>query len=58
MTVQAHIASLEKKHEGLEDELQSVLASPSTDDQAIAHLKRRKLRIKDELERLKGSTRH
>ncbi|MGE7367693.1 YdcH family protein [Neorhizobium sp. NPDC001467] len=58
MTVQAHIASLEKKHEVLEDELQSVLASPSTDDQEIADLKRRKLRIKDELERLKGSTRH
>lgn len=58
MTVQAHIASLEKKHGALEDELQSVLASPSTDDQEIVELKRRKLRIKDELERLKGSTRH
>jgi len=58
MTVQAHIASLEKKHGALEDELQSVLASPSTDNQEIVDLKRRKLRIKDELERLKGSTRH
>lgn len=58
MTVQAHIASLEKKHGALEDELQSVLASPSTEDQEIVVLKRRKLRIKDELERLRGSTRH
>lgn len=57
MTIQAHIASLEKKHGALEEELQSVLASPSSDDTHIADLKRRKLRLKDELERLK-STRH
>jgi hypothetical protein len=58
MTVQAHIASLEKKHGDLEAELQSVLASPSADDREIAELKRRKLRIKDEVERLKTDTRH
>ncbi|MBB6508313.1 hypothetical protein F4695_001662 [Rhizobium soli] len=58
MTVQAHIASLEKKHGDLEEELQSVLASPSADDRKIAELKRRKLRIKDEVERLKTDTRH
>lgn len=57
MTIQAHIASLEKKHGALEEELQSVLASPSSDDVEIADLKRRKLRLKDELERLK-KTRH
>lgn len=58
MTVQAHIASLEKKHGALEEELQTVLASPSADDREIAELKRRKLRIKDEMQRLKASTRH
>ncbi|MCB5203878.1 DUF465 domain-containing protein [Neorhizobium sp. T786] len=58
MTIQAHIASLEKKHGALEEELQSVLASPSTDDRKIADIKRRKLRLKDELQRLKASTRH
>ena len=58
MTVQAHIASLEKKHGALEEELQDIIASPSSDDHAIAELKRRKLRLKDELERLKKSTRH
>ncbi|WP_137133541.1 DUF465 domain-containing protein [Rhizobium sp. FKY42] len=57
MTIQAHIASLEKKHGALEEELQSVLASPSSDDTEIARLKRRKLRLKDELERLK-KTKH
>ena len=58
MTVQAHIASLEKKHGDLEQELQSILASPSADDREIAELKRRKLRLKDEMQRLKASTRH
>lgn len=58
MTIQAHIASLEKKHGDLEEELQVVLASPSSDDQLIAELKRRKLRIKDKMQRLKETTRH
>lgn len=58
MTIQAHITSLEKKHGALEEELQTVLASPSVDDHQIADLKRRKLRLKDELQRLRGSTRH
>ncbi|KGD92064.1 DUF465 domain-containing protein [Rhizobium sp. YS-1r] len=58
MTVQAHIASLEKKHGALEEELQTILASPSSDDRQIADIKRRKLRIKDEMQRLKASTRH
>jgi hypothetical protein len=58
MTVQAHIASLEKKHGALEEELQVILASPSADDREIAELKRRKLRIKDQMQRLKASTRH
>jgi hypothetical protein len=58
MTVQAHIASLEKKHVALEEELQNILASPSSDDREIAEVKRRKLRIKDQVQRLKASTRH
>lgn len=58
MTIQAHLASLEKKHGALEEELHLALTSPSVDDQEIADLKRRKLRIKDEMERLKASTKH
>ncbi|KKX30432.1 MULTISPECIES: DUF465 domain-containing protein [unclassified Rhizobium] len=58
MTIQAHLASLEKKHSALEEELQSVLSSPSSDDQQIAAIKRRKLLLKDEMERLRSKTRH
>jgi hypothetical protein len=58
MTIQAHIASLEKKHGDLEEELQTILSSPSADDREIAEVKRRKLRLKDEMQRLKADTRH
>lgn len=58
MTIQAHIASLEKKHGALEEELETVLASPSSDDRQIVDLKRKKLRLKDEMQRLQASTTH
>ncbi|PKA41668.1 DUF465 domain-containing protein [Rhizobium sullae] len=55
MTVQAHLESLEKKHVALEEELHSLMVSPSRKDTEIADCKRRKLRIKDEIQRLKSS---
>ncbi len=58
MTVQAHIESLEKKHGALEEELQTIIASPSSNDLEIVELKRRKLRLKDQLEQLRKTTRH
>ncbi|MGL3607106.1 YdcH family protein [Rhizobium sp. G187] len=58
MTIQAHLDSLQKKHGAIEEKLHDALASPSTDDQQIAELKRLKLRLKDEMERLRASTRH
>ena len=57
MTIEAHLATLEQKHGALEEELHVALSRPSSEDQAISEIKRRKLRIKDEIERLK-SMRH
>jgi len=54
MTVEAHLESLQKKHVALEEELHTAIASPSADDAEIAEIKRRKLRIKDEIQRLKS----
>ena len=54
MTIEAHLATLEKKHFALEEELHAALNQPSSEDQAIADIKRRKLRIKDEIERLRA----
>ncbi|ACP26574.1 MULTISPECIES: YdcH family protein [Sinorhizobium] len=56
MTIEAHLATLEKKHGALEEELHEALNSPSCEDELISELKRRKLRIKDEIERLRSST--
>ena len=56
MAIQAHLAELERKHRILVSELHDALRHLSTDDTRIAELKRRKLMLKDEIERLKFST--
>ena len=47
-----HIANLERRQQALEDELSKALLQYSIDDLLIADLKRRKLILRDELERL------
>jgi len=53
MTMQAHLSELERKHRALEDEIADAMNHPSSDDLRIAELKRKKLRVKDEMERLR-----
>lgn len=55
MTMQAHLSELERKHRALEDEIAEAMTHPSTDDLKIAELKRKKLLVKDEIERLRGA---
>lgn len=52
MTIQAHLAELERRHRALEDEIAEAMAHPSIDGLKIAELKRRKLQVKDEIARL------
>ena len=56
MAIQAHLAELERKHEVLENQLHDALNHLSTDDITILELKRRKLQVKDEIERLRSTT--
>ena len=58
MSLASHLAELERKHGDLEREIDEAMAHPSYDDLEIARLKRRKLAIKDEIEKLKLPTRH
>ncbi|MCK0208091.1 DUF465 domain-containing protein [Starkeya koreensis] len=58
MTMQAHVAELERRHQALERQLREEVARPSADDVRIADIKRRKLLLKDEITRLKGTTLH
>jgi hypothetical protein len=53
MALQAHLVELERKHKSLENELHEALIHLSTDDLQIAELKRRKLMVKDQIERLR-----
>jgi hypothetical protein len=53
MSMQSHLAELEKRHQALEDEINECLMHPATDDLTIVELKRRKLQVKEEIERLR-----
>ena len=53
MTMQAHLSELERKHRALENEIAEAMVHPSSDDLKIAELKRKKLLVRDEIERLR-----
>jgi hypothetical protein len=53
MTMQAHLAELERKHQALEIEIAEELTHPSSNGLRVAELKRRKLQVKDEIERIR-----
>ncbi len=53
MALDAHIQSLEQKHQQLEDRLEELIASPSTGSIEVKDVKRQKLQIKDEIYRLR-----
>jgi hypothetical protein len=54
MSLQAHLSELNAKHQALETQIEEALLHPSVDDLRIAELKRKKLRIKDEITRLEA----
>jgi hypothetical protein len=53
MSIETHLAELERRHRALDEELSEALAHPSTDALKIAELKRHKLQVKDEIARLR-----
>jgi hypothetical protein len=52
MSIEAHLAELERRHRALEAQISEARAHPSIDDLEIVELKRRKLLVKDEIARL------
>ena len=50
-----HIQELSEKHKRLEQMIETELSHPDWDDVRVSALKKEKLRIKDELERLRNS---
>lgn len=59
MSIESHLAELQRRHAALEAEIRDALAHPSVDSLEVAELKRRKLLLKDEINRLRtGVTVH
>lgn len=52
MSVESHLAELQRRHEALKKEIEEATTHPGTDDLDITEMKRRKLQIKDEIARL------
>jgi len=53
MAVEAHIQELTDKHQKLQELIESEMAHSAWDELRVAALKKEKLRLKDELERLR-----
>ncbi len=53
MALKAHLQSLNQRHQELETLLTTELKYPHPDDTRLIELKRLKLRIKDQIERLR-----
>ena len=55
MALQGHINHLSNQHRKIDDIIESEMANPDWDEIRVAALKKQKLRIKDELERLRAA---
>ncbi len=52
MSLSSHLQELKKKHQALSDQVEEVQRAPGTDDLQIAELKKQKLRLKEEIEKV------
>ena len=55
MSLQAHLSELERRHQALEREIQFEKVHPASSELKLAELKRKKLHLKDEIQRLRHS---
>jgi len=55
MSLANHLEELQRRHGDIEREIDEVMLHPSVDDLEIVNLKRRKLALKDEIEKLRAS---
>jgi hypothetical protein len=58
MALDARLEELSEKHRALDRKIEEELGRPTADDLKIAEWKRQKLRLKDEIERLKHQMSH
>jgi hypothetical protein len=58
MALEGHLVELSEKHRALDRKIEEEMARPLADPIKITELKRQKLRLKDEMERLKNEPAH
>lgn len=56
MSVSTHLDSLRSKHEALESKIRDEQRRPGADSLTVADLKRKKLHLKEEIEKLAAQT--
>lgn len=54
MTLSSHLEELRKKHQTLSEKVEEAQRSPGTSDFHITDLKKQKLRLKEEIERIES----
>lgn len=54
MTIDARIRELDFRHQTLERAIEDEAGRPASDEMRLRELKRRKLKLKEELEQLRG----
>jgi len=52
MSMSSHLTELKRKHENLSGEVEAAQRAPSIDGLHVATLKKQKLKLKEEIERL------
>lgn len=58
MSLEGHLNELTEKHKTLDKQIAQELARPGSDDGEIRRLKQEKLKLKEEIERIRVETRH
>lgn len=58
MSLTSHLQELRKKHDALSRQVEEEARAPGSDSLAIAELKKRKLAIKEQIERLDAGAVH
>lgn len=58
MGIAGHLQELSEKHRQLDRKITEEMARPGSNDQEIQRLKRQKLKIKEEIDKIKASPSH
>ncbi len=58
MSLEGHLAELAEKHRLLDQQIVQEAARPGSDDAVLRRMKQEKLKLKEEITRLKEGTRH